>query len=154
MTTDRQGMIDDLCETFAGISVAKGFNCSVARVERVWRPLQDSAAKVRPWVGLEIGQTLPTYRASSKVRLVTRINAIVMMDAKDENEQAERISDMDDDIWVALHQDISRGGFATYTQIVTVEGNEGDFQVGTRLAMLAYEIDVIQHRKTTLTTRR
>lgn len=154
MTTCRDGMITNLCETFAGISIEKGFNCSVARVERLLRPPQDKSAQVRPWVGLEVGPTVPAYDPGNRVRMVTRVAVLIWMDAADEVELGQVISDMDDDVWVALHADLSMGGWATQPQIIRVVGNEGDIQVGKLDAMLFYEIDIVQHRRTTLTTRR
>ncbi len=136
-STARGCIINSVCGALADICRADGFHHNVQTVDRLWRPNQDAIAKVRPWIGIDIGLTRFEHEAGEGMRAEMDFTLGAYVDGATPEEREKAISDMEDDLIVALNKDIFRNTSAANTIIVDSEANESELQgTGPKVGVL------------------
>ncbi len=145
----RQLIIDNVQTTLAAISIAGGFRTDVTKVERLIRLYDDIGDTIRPWIGMLVARQRFQYQPGKIIRTTLPITIMAYPVKGIQTEREDRLNDLQDDIFVALNDDQTRGGHAVMT---TVREDETDETIGEEPGdgVLVMPFDVVYFRTTSV----
>jgi len=148
-----EAIMANLKTTLAGITVAAGFNTTVATVERVARNSNEADANPKPWIGLvKMAAPKPIAYPFGQYRCTQPIAIFGYIEESNPETKAAKLAKLEDDIIAAIHTDPTRGGVAITTGLAGLsETDEAQPSSTETVGALSIQIEVIYDRTTGLT---
>ena len=128
-TAQRDLIVENVKTTLEGITTIAtptAFRITVHTVEKVIKHWDEVNRVERPWIGFVTGRTKLEYQPGNVIRAVLPFQLLAYIDAATQDLRATLLSDLEDDLIVALNADQSRGGNAVMTTIREIETDEGE----------------------------
>jgi len=113
--------------TLAGIAQVKGYNCTVRTVERGLRPIDSIADSNFP--ALFISKTIEKRQNITKNQFQSLITVFIVGFVKNPTgrvKSQEALDDLIEDVTKAMETDRLKGNLAKWTEVKSVETDEGD----------------------------
>ena len=125
-TPVRKLILDDIESTLKAIGTMPNAKTSPCVVQRVVKEWDTSGSHSRPWIGFRPSTSSFVYRPFGRVEVRLLVDIVAHVSGDDDDERADNLNDILDDIVAALQVDTRRGGHAIHTTITQSETDEGD----------------------------
>lgn len=124
VAAQRALILDDILETLEGVAEDLTSRSTPCKVERVLRTWNDPGLE-RPWLGFAPGKTIFEHKPFGFIECRMPVDIVGHIASEDDNDRAEFVAALQDDVLKALEVDTTRGRNAITTTIKDEVSNEG-----------------------------
>lgn len=143
MANARIGIMSDLKTTLEGIDGTGDYTTTMGSVYRHIRTWNEADHTIRPIACIHFGSEVYQYETfgaggEGNIRVQLTVDLLFYLNAATEATRITALDNLLDDVWIALHNDTTRGGNAISTTIVSAQSDQPDIdgQEALRVTLL------------------
>ncbi|HYF53117.1 MAG TPA: hypothetical protein VEA41_02535 [Salinarimonas sp.] len=129
--SNRKRILDNIASTLAAVTTGGGYNFTIGEAKRGLKAFDSVPADKFPVCYVAGADEVRTNVTNTQFRSDLRVSVVGYVkaaNAADDEALEQRLDNLIEDITKALMVDITRGGYATLTEIVEVDTDKGAWQ--------------------------